>query len=36
MINNIEKFYNSREVVISFFRDYIEMSSDANYDSKQN
>ena len=36
MINNIEKFYNSREVVISFFRDYIEMLSDANYDSKQN
>ena len=36
MINNLEKFYNSREEVINFFRDYIEMLSDANYDSKQN
>ena len=34
-INNFEKFYNSREV-INFFRDYIEMSSDANYNAKQN
>ena len=29
-INNLEKFYNSREEVINFFRDYIEMLSDAN------
>ena len=36
VINNLEKFYNSREEVINFFRDYIEMLSDANYDSKQN
>ena len=36
MINNLEKFYSSREEVINFFRDYIEMLSDANYDSKQN
>ena len=36
MINNIKKFYNSREEVINFFKDYIEMLSDANYDSKQN
>ena len=36
MINNLEKFYNSREEVINFFRDYIEMLSDANYKSKQN
>ena len=36
MINNLKKFYNSREEVINFFRDYIEMLSDANYDSKQN
>ena len=36
MINNVNKFYNSREEVINFFRDYIEMLSDANYDSKQN
>ena len=26
----------SREEVINFFRDYSEMLSDANYDSKQN
>ena len=36
VINNLEKFYLSREEVINFFRDYIEMLSDANYDSKQN
>ena len=36
MINNFEKFYNSREEVINFFRDYIEMLSDANYNAKQN
>ena len=35
-INNLETFYNSREEVINFFRDYIEMISDANYDAKQN
>ena len=35
VINNLGKFYNSREV-INFFRDYIEMSSDANYNAKQN
>ena len=31
VINNLEKFYLSREEVINFFRDYIEMLSDANY-----
>ena len=31
VINNLEKFYNSREEVINFFREYIEMLSDANY-----
>ena len=36
MINNLEKFYKSREKIINFFRDYIEMLSDANYDAKQN
>ena len=36
MINNLEKCYNSREKVINFFRDYIEMLSDAKYDAKQN
>ena len=35
-INNLEKFYNSTEEVIYFFRGYIEMLSDANYDAKQN
>ena len=34
MIDNLNKFYNSREEVINFFRDYIEMLSDASYDSK--
>ena len=33
-INNLEKFYNSREEVINFFRDFIEMLSDAKYDAK--
>ena len=33
-ISNLEKFYKSREEVINFFRDYIEMLSDANYDAK--
>ena len=36
VINNVEKFYSSSEEVINFFRDYIEMLSDANYDAKQN
>ena len=36
MINNLEKFYNCREEVINFFRDYIELLSDANYNTKQN
>ena len=35
-INNLEKFYKSREEVINCFRDYIEILSDANYDAKQN
>ena len=34
-INNLEKFYNSREEVINFFRDYAEMLFDANCNSKQ-
>ena len=33
--NNLENFYNSREEVMNFFRDYIEMLSDAKYDVKQ-
>ena len=35
IINNTKKFYNSREEVINFFRDYTEMSSDANYKAKK-
>ena len=35
-INNLEIFYKFREKVINFFRDYIEISSDANYSVKQN
>ena len=36
VINNLEKFYNSREEVIIFFRDYVEMLLDGNYKAKQN
>ena len=36
VINNIQKFYISGEEVINFFREYIEMLSDANYKGKQN
>ena len=36
VINNLEKFYDSREEVINFFRDNVEMLSDANYNAKQN
>ena len=35
VINNLEKFYSSREEVINVFRDYTEMLSDANYDVKK-
>ena len=35
VINNIEKFYNSREEV-NFFKNYIEMLPDANYDERKN
>ena len=35
-ISNLEKFYKSREEVINFLRDYIEMLSDANYDARKN
>ena len=35
VINNLENFYNSREEVINFFRDYTEILSDANYDAKK-
>ena len=36
VINNLEKFYLSREEVINFFRDYGKMVLDAAYKSKQN
>ena len=36
VINNLENFYKSREEVINFFRDYVKMLSDANYNAKQN
>ena len=36
VINHLENFYKSREEVINFFRDYVEMLSDANYNAKQN
>ena len=35
VIDNLNKFYNSREEVSNFFRDYIEMLSDANYYAKK-
>ena len=35
VINNLNKFYHSGEV-INFFRDYIEVLSDANCDARQN
>ena len=36
IINNLKRFYLSREEVINFFRDYPGMFSDANYHAKQN
>ena len=36
VINNLENFYNSREKIINFFRDYFEMLSDVKYDAKKN
>ena len=36
IINNLKRFYISRQEVINFFRDYTEMFSDANYHAKQN
>ena len=36
MVKNLDKFYLSREEVINFFTDYIEMLSDANHNAKQN
>ena len=36
MINNLEEFYHSREEVINFFKDYLEMILNAGYEAKQN
>ena len=36
VINNLEKFYLSRDEFIIFFRDYGKMVLDANYKSKEN
>ena len=36
MINNLNKFYKSREEVINFFRRFTEMLPDTNYNAKQN
>ena len=36
LINNITRFYLSREEVIIFFNNYVAMLSDANYNAIQN
>ena len=36
IVDNLERFFISREEVINFFRDLTEMLSDANYKAKQN
>ena len=36
IINNLEKFYLSREVVINCFTDFTKIFSDAIYNAKQN
>ena len=36
IINNLERFYVSRQEVMNIFRDYTEMFSDENYHAKQN
>ena len=35
MIDNLEKFKNSREEVFNFFRDYTKMMFDSRYQAKQ-
>ena len=35
VVDNLEKFYNSRGEVINFFRDYAKMILDASYKIKQ-
>ena len=35
MINNLDKFYHSREEVFNFFRDYTAMMFDSSHQAKQ-
>ena len=35
VVMNLEKFYNFREEVINFFKDYVKMILDAGYKEKQ-
>ena len=35
MIDNIDKFYNSREGVFNFYGDYTKIMFDSNYQAKQ-
>ena len=35
VVNNFEKYYNSREEVISFCRDYAKIMLDSGYKAKQ-
>ena len=35
VITNLQNFYNSREEVFNFFRDYTKMMFDSNYKAKQ-
>ena len=36
VINNLEIFYKSKEEVINFFRDYVEILSNANFGARKN
>ena len=36
VINNLDKFYNSREEDNNFFRDYAKMILDVGYKAKEN
>ena len=36
VINNLDKFYHSKEDVINFFKDYTKMFFDASYEAKEN
>ena len=36
MANNLNKFYDSQEEVLNFFKDYTKMFFDASHEAKQN